>query len=40
MVAHLRGMENAMTADGRDEYVRALDNYGLAILAHTRDDDD
>ena len=33
-------MENAMTADGRDEYVRALDNYGLAILAHTRDDDD
>ena len=32
-------MENAMTADGRDEYVRALDNYGLAILAHTRDDD-
>ena len=33
-------MANAMTADGRDEYVRALDNYGLAILAHTRDDDD
>ena len=33
-------MENAMTADGRDEYTRALDNYGLAILAHTRDDDD
>ena len=32
-------MANAMTADGRDEYVRALDNYGLAILAHTRDDD-
>ena len=33
-------MENAMTADGRDEYTRALEDYGLAILAHTRDDDD
>ena len=33
-------MENAMSADGRDEYTRALDDYGLAILAHTRDDDD
>ena len=33
-------MENAMSADGRDEYTRTLDDYGLAILAHTRDDDD
>ena len=32
-------MENAITADGRDVYVRALDDYGLAILAHMRDDD-